>query len=350
MDGLRALCFLAVFFFHDEIRGPNPGRFAWGYAGVYAFFALSGFLVAGILDRIEWGGLPRFYLRRFLRICPPYYLALAIIAASSPIPEWRWLVSYLENSRLADVGGVHHPATGHFWTLSVEFQFYLLFPPIFLLTPRSRRVFLVVALLIASKIARIQLLDASSGPFTVFLTPICAEYLLWGALLALVPRPSTESRAVAAALAGFAILAAWTLWRSGLSPIHGYGPDSWFTILGGTPDGLGSALMVYGLWWSQGRLAAVLSWRPIVYLGTISYGLYIWHMWAIEAAVHSSRWLPAIWRSPWSDRGPWPISLSLTVAISALSWHLFERPILSLGRRPRLHDSPVPEAGSAPMP
>jgi peptidoglycan/LPS O-acetylase OafA/YrhL len=347
MDGLRALCFLAVFFFHDELRRPNPGRFAWGYAGVYVFFALSGFLVAGLLDRLERGGLGNFYVRRFLRICPLYYLALAIIAASGPILEWRSLAAYTENFRLTEAGGVHHPATGHFWTLAIEFQFYLLFPVIFLATPRSRRVTLVVVLLAASKIARIMLLDAHPGPFTLFLTPICVEYLLWGVLFSLAPRPTTERQAVAAALAGFALLAAWTLWRSGFSPIHGYGPDAWFTILGGTPDGLGSALLVYGLWWSRGRLAAVLAWAPIVYLGTISYGLYVWHMWAIEAATHYSRWVPDIWRSPWVEGGPWPISLALTVAISALCWHFFERPILSIGRRSRPQAIP-PVVGPPP--
>lgn len=324
MDGLRALCFLGVFAEH-----AGGTAFHGGYAGVFVFFALSGFLVVGLLDRIDGPGprgLAGFYARRLLRICPLYYAALAVIAAGWHVGGLGWYLAYLQNFPLA-YGGLTGAPTLHFWSLAVEFQFYMLFPPAYLLTPRRHRVALLLALIAASKLARMTLIGPGDGPWVTWITPVAAEYLLWGCLLGLVPRAGAGAVPGAIAGLGAALVVVWTAWVVA----HDHAAGAGGLALGGTIDGIGSALLVYGLWWSRGPLAAALSWRPLVYLGTISYGLYVIHMPMVDLMGMAVRGVPGLWRL-WPIH--WALSLVPTVALAAASWRWFERPIMRWGRRP----------------
>jgi len=136
LDGLRGLAILGVFANHF---GTFPGSQACGWLGICLFFVLSGFLITGILlgqreaialsGSTLWQSLAKFWVRRALRIFPLYYLALALILYFD-VPTARddawWLVTYTHNFQVSLEGwtGIY----GHFWTLCVEEQFYLIWP------------------------------------------------------------------------------------------------------------------------------------------------------------------------------------------------------------------------------
>ena len=138
LDGLRFLAFLAVFYFH-----ARPGKYSWGPEGVRIFFGLSGFLITRILVEGESGNL-RADLKRFIH--PPDAADFPALlcrrrSGSGSGGPWRasgWYLTYTYNVRaflLRDWGG----PVGHFWTLCVEEQFYLLYPLLLLGTPRRFR-------------------------------------------------------------------------------------------------------------------------------------------------------------------------------------------------------------------
>src|SRR5262249_40880734 len=144
LDGLRAVAVLAVVA-HHTLPGPLVDALNPGAAGVRLFFVLSGFLITGILlgcreSMAQQGAgqaLASFYARRFLRIFPLYYFALAVVLLAG-VQEARdgaaWHLAYLSN-----VYGVRQGWLGslaHFWSLAVEEQFYLVWPALVLSLPR----------------------------------------------------------------------------------------------------------------------------------------------------------------------------------------------------------------------
>jgi peptidoglycan/LPS O-acetylase OafA/YrhL len=180
MDGLRFVAFLCVFAYHA--LGES---FRAGGLGVDLFFALSGFLITRILLLNESERPARdlgvFYARRVLRIFPLYYgvLVLFLIRGQLSYPLWQFL--YAQNFLSFSQGALVKP--GHFWTLCVEEQFYLTYPLILALIPRSARLYGIIALIVASAGASI-LLDYlyPTNPMNLVLLPAAAQYLLWGGL------------------------------------------------------------------------------------------------------------------------------------------------------------------------
>jgi peptidoglycan/LPS O-acetylase OafA/YrhL len=325
LDGLRFVAFLAVFYFH-----ARPGVYSWGPEGVRVFFTLSGFLITRILILGESGNLradlERFYIRRTLRIFPLYYAVVALLWLSGILPGVGWYLTYTYNIRawlLHDWGG----PVGHFWTLSVEEQFYLLYPPALLLTSPRFRPALVVGLLAASKAFQAYAHARLSIPWSGFLLPYCGEFLAWGGLAGLVELRSKPGKweGPLAMLAGVALIVAcrrpltWMETGPGLAAILG--------SLSGF--GLGSALVVFGLWRTDSPwIVGPLAFRPVAYLGKISYGLYVYHLLVIERD-----WLSYLPDSYLFRFRHSLGELGLTIAISALSWRFFEGPINRLKGR-----------------
>ena len=141
-DGLRALAVLAVIQHHFGIKAVND-VLAPGGPAVQLFFVLSGYLITGILldarEQADRGAaLTTFYIRRALRIFPAYYVALTLAASLNVnvYDAWPWHAAYLSNVRIALDGKWPGPVS-HFWSLSVEEQFYLLWPMIVLFARRS---------------------------------------------------------------------------------------------------------------------------------------------------------------------------------------------------------------------
>ena len=166
LDGLRAFAVGAVLI-HHFFRPPRIGGVDFALLGVWLFFVLSGFLITGILlrsrDQIDHGGCQRgqvlrqFYARRFLRIFPLYYLVLAL-AATLNLGDVRdtifWHLAYLSNYLFATQrywGAV----TAHFWSLSVEEQFYILWPALILFAPRQLLLKLIISAIAIGPIFRV---------------------------------------------------------------------------------------------------------------------------------------------------------------------------------------------------
>ena len=339
LDGLRFLAFLAVFFFH-----ARPGRYSWGPEGVRIFFALSGFLITRILIQGESGDLrtdlKRFYIRRTLRIFPLYYAVVAWLWVGGLLTGVWWYLTYTYNVRaylLRDWGG----PVGHFWTLCVEEQFYLLYPLALLLTPSRLRLAMLVALLVGSKAFQAHAHARLSIPWSGFLLPYCGEFLIWGCLAGLIELRTKPGRweGSLALFVGVALLLTcrtrpeWLASGPGMLPI--LGSLSGFAM--------GSALIVFGLWrTSNPWIVGPLAFRPVAYLGKISYGLYIYHLLVIERDWLS--YLPESYlfrfREPYGELG-------VTIAIASASWRFFEQPINRL--KDRLTTRSGPAAAAAPQ-
>src|SRR5258708_7747412 len=157
LDSIRAFAILVVLIHHflpvDKII---PTDFiTLGLIGVRLFFVLSGFLITGILLRArgEERALRQFYYRRVLRIFPIYYLTLIIIFVVSPYlrSEGAWLAAYATNY-ITPFKSLE-PA-GHFWTLAVEEQFYLLWPFLMLLAPARYLLKIIVASIVFAVLFR----------------------------------------------------------------------------------------------------------------------------------------------------------------------------------------------------
>lgn len=267
LDGLRALAVLAVVGFHSA----RP-LFSGGSLGVDAFFVLSGWLITSILageaeatGRINYGA---FLVRRARRLLPALFVMLAACLTLAPIfaPDWgprRWAdgvstLIYVQNIRQA-FWAAETPLS-HTWSLAIEEQFYILWPlAVFgLLRLRLRRG-LAVSILLGAwavlTVSRTALEWSGADEVAYFLTPLHATGLLLGAALAL--RPIHNSRG-AIALAVFVAL-----------------------LIGGN-TGLHFSLAITAAEIATVFIIAappgVLRWTPAVFLGRISYGVYLWHI------------------------------------------------------------------------
>ena len=323
LDGLRFFAFLAVFLFHSTNNSEGP--FAWGSDGVLLFFALSGFLITRILMQSESGSLSHdlriFYIRRTLRIFPLYYATLILLLIAGKLPDAVWHFFYAYNVRmfLAQVSA----GPSHFWSLCVEEQFYISYPLIFYFLPKGRRLMALAVLLVGSIALRTTLGQLYPGRQHVgALMPVAAEYLLLGAI------------------AGYAELKG--LWKLSGRLTFWLGVGGYLVALGsiefarwlmtfGLPrldrdlKAAAFALMVYGLWTIvDGPEKKLFSWKPFSWLGKISYGLYVFHVFAIAAV------------SRLEGRAPQfiliPLAFAATVMTATASWYIYEERINGLKR------------------
>lgn len=346
IDGLRFFSFLAVFLFHCQ-----PRNLWFGAYGVHLFFTLSGFLITYLLlasegpDRSRTVGV--FYARRALRIFPAYYLAIGLGLALGTLRLPEWHATYLYNLRVfyastrADVTpffAAYHGTGTHFWSLCIEEQFYLLYPWFFLLVPRARRGLFLGGLILFAMGCRAAFEAWRPGWMYGLLLPVCAEYLAWGALAALLlkegrfPKLSNGPLLWGGALATLGLC---LLDRPRVaSPLELQFQPGWMQ----TVRALAFTALIVGLWRDRDSLLTrFLRLGPLVYLGKISYGLYLYHLfvfapydWLVEAA-------------PWVARLPHDlVLLALTIAMAMTSWHLVELPLNRLkDRLPFLRSRPA---------
>ena len=327
IEGLRGISILLVILFHAGLPWV-PG----GFIGVDVFFVISGFLITGKLWRESQaaGGLniTRFYAWRIRRLLPAALVAVVLITLvglllAAPLNRSEMAAdgaaSALSLANMRFIGSVDYfaPTSSpspflHFWSLSVEEQFYLVWPALILfLTWRGggrRRV--VVALLVAvlaSFALSLWLTDASPAR-AFYLLPTRVWQLGAGGLLALLLVAGTSRRAGLIAWLGLgAILFASVV----LTPEM---PYPGLAVLLPT---LGAVALLYGGSAPSGPLRALTS-APLRFLGKISYSLYLWH-WPLLV-------LPVLWL----ERALSPIEVAAAVAASIavawLSWRFVEQP------------------------
>lgn len=339
LDGGRFVAVLGVMCVHFS---PTLARYGdWGRWGVNYFFVLSGFLITGLLlsgrarreeGRTTAGGEVRhFFVRRCLRLWPVYFATLAVTWAANvefARPMLPWNVSFLSNAYIIHVGswpGVF----SHLWTLAVEQQFYLVWPWLVLFAPRRWLGALFTAVVAAGFLFRA--LAGTTGPAGDLVRwvslPACIDFFAWGALLALW-RARVRHWSRRAGGAGLAIaLGGAALLFCAYASRWGAGAPALRDALAGLGWGLASAaLIVHCLSDCDSPLRRILRLKPLVYLGSISYGTYLLHNFSHRFGPGLLRHL--IGRSYFAHELPHVLYLmTLSIAVSALSWHLLESPI-----------------------
>ena len=328
LDGFRAVAVGLVTVFHG-----TQARFSGGFIGVDMFFVLSGFLITALLvQEYEMRGqisFSKFYLRRLLRLAPAL-LALLVIntvfvvalspdrakqfcaSAASLFFVMNWVVAF----SFPCVGNL-----GHMWSLGIEAQFYLVWPALLLaavvLKGRTGVACLAIMLIVSCVAWRTYLVLGGSPPtrtYNGFDTR--ADTLFIGCLLAVLPYQRFALAAQrswlvpASFLSIIALLATWDAkW------VHLGG----FTVVALSAAWIITALMAPG---SSALVAALRTW-PAVYIGRISYGIYLWHLLFASAlfgiGVPYAYVLAAI--------------IPLSIAAASISYSLIERPFLGLKDR-----------------
>lgn len=326
IDGLRGVAVAAVVVHHFS-RAWLPG----GFVGVDIFFVISGFLIGGILWReLTSRGtidVPHFLLRRLRRLAPAYFVMAAVTTVAAYfilLPfEFREYaksliasVVYLSNVQFFREAGYFDIASEnkillHTWSLAVEEQFYLFLPVLLLVFRRSKRMLIGVlaAILVISLVACI-LVTPLSPTATFFLFPFRAWELLLGVGLAIAWTERRFSGAYGGALSWLGIV----LIAVGVAltrPEHDF-PGAWALL-----PTVGTVLLLLNMN-DRNPVNSVLSWRPIVMLGLISYSLYLWH------------W-PVLTLASYYHDGEQPSSmvlwLAVAIGLSILSWRFVERPV-----------------------
>jgi peptidoglycan/LPS O-acetylase OafA/YrhL len=358
LDGLRAIAFLLVFFFHI-------GWLHFGWIGVQLFFVLSGFLITGILQDMKTtlaakAYFIKFYGRRFLRIFPLYYFYLFAIWL---IVSWMvadgykmkymamfrdqfpFALTYIYDFYMAsDLFVSTSNFLTHFWSLAVEEQFYIFWPLLVFLTPRikTKQVFIfVVGLSILFRFAILFGLDTpilasfrSNAPQVIYALPFShMEAFALGALLTVIelPKPRLQFYALLIGLPIVGILTDLLVtgkWGSlsnlgfplfmptALKPVWGYSAVNYFC-----------AILIYGVARKE-WFVRFLDSRPMIFLGKISYGLYIYHfsiIWFVTVPFGR----PAMSLSPLTTF----LAFTLTVIVASLSYYLIEKPLIDLKDR-----------------
>ena len=327
LDGLRAIAIAATIIVHVGffLPGGLAALFPGGWIGVDIFFVLSGFLITRLLaDEMRRNGrisLKRFYIRRVLRLFPAYaVLLLADIAFSifvlhdTTVYKAAMLsVGYVMNWNRA-FDWFPQASLGHTWSLSMEEQFYIVWPGLFiLLKPRRPLVWLLGAL--AAMVAwRSYLVLGGAGTertYNGFDTH--ADTLLIGCALALA-RPGERVRQVAARFV-FVPVAALVAVLLGLNY-----RDPFIQTVGFTLAGLATAWTILAAM-QPGWLRRALSVRPLTYTGKISYGLYLWHAPIMMLGAKFIHGYPSL------------LLIPLSYGIAALSYAYAEKPFLRLKAR-----------------
>ncbi len=342
LDGIRFILFLMVYTTHYH---PMPLKVDYfGYA-LPVFFVMSGFLITNVLLSATaptlLGKLKIFYIRRILRICPAYYVVvLALIIIGSLSYPLSYLF-YLINIKLFSLS-VSQPSAEfhawfmqawrsqslHLWSLSVEEQFYILYPLVLYLTAARFRTLMLFTLLAASIAARFWFMANYPRSFYGTLLPVCTEYFVWGCLFAWFEINNKLE----------CLSASWTLLLSTVVIVglifteHSLKQAGFFQFTTShyqTPIALAMGFFIWALWAIDDDhvVARILSWKPLVYFGAMSYTLYLVHLLALDVFILTGIDLPFVQQTD-QIVGAFITTLLMGIAV----WHLVEMPAYSLRR------------------
>ena len=342
IDGLRAVAVVSVLLFHGELKCPG------GYVGVDVFFVISGFLITSLILRDLRAGsfsLGEFWERRIRRIMPALLLMVLVTLLVGGLLLMPGDYRHLAGSTIAQAimganvffwrdgvvaGGYFAKESEerpllHTWSLSVEEQFYVIFPVVLALMFKSgvlKRPRVLQSVLLASVVAGLvgAVYALKVDPSAAFyLLPARAWELLCGAWLASLSAESASGRRWVREVASLLGLAGI------LVPFFLYTDETTFPGLAAVPPCLGAMLVI----WSGGSkdggreggatsVGRILKWRPVVFIGLISYSLYLWH-WPV--LVFGRYW--------WFGGMTWYFRAGLLVLAGVLgfvSWRFVETP------------------------
>jgi peptidoglycan/LPS O-acetylase OafA/YrhL len=361
LDGLRAIAVALVLADHGGIPGMDGG-----FLGVDVFFVLSGFLITSLLlDELGRTGridLTGFWIRRARRLLPALVLMVLTVAAarellpnqslaglrSDAIAAFLWVANWRFVAQKTDyfTQGAPPSPLQHAWSLGVEEQYYFVWPLLLiavtlLLAARARRYFqratvggVRFAIFVIATLGAL----ASAAAAIVFTTDATRDRIYFGT--------DTRAQALLVGSAAAALLVrdwpslnrGWCLirtrWRrrvarflpvvglAGVATLAHYATGSAIEFRHGLliAAAVAAVLVVSPVALEQrGAIARLLALRPLVWLGTISYGVYLWH-WPIFLALNGER-------TGWSGLPLFAARCAATVAVAAASWWLIEQPI-----------------------
>jgi peptidoglycan/LPS O-acetylase OafA/YrhL len=329
LDGLRALAVLMVFVHH--VYFP-----AHGWEGVTLFFVLSGFLITGILRRARmqpdfWRS---FYIKRATRILPPLVIFFLITISFYRPPLWSmpFYIGFAANI----MESIGHSMGSHFvvlWSLSVEEHFYLLWPIAVRFLSRRRLIQLSIGILVVDPLLRVVATPWFSGYAPIYmLTPFQIDGLAAGSLIALL-NERDEARPAFARWSGPAMLSLTVLYVGLSYLVPSFSRDEntrLFNGLGYSMILLGMAALLAYVYYRPGCvLSRILASPPVFFLGSISYGFYLFHYVMQDIAADIMR---MIYAAPHGRRAQ-PLGFLLALGLSWLSFHFYEKPILLWGRK-----------------
>lgn len=328
LDGVRAIAITLVLGAHAlgtrNLPAFRTARALFADVGVRTFFVLSGYLITVLLlresERTGRISLRGFYLRRATRIFPAFYVFLGTVAILVAcgylvVPSVQlWLASvYLTNFQAFRAWPI-----GHLWSLSVEEHFYLLWPLTLAFVGRRRACIGVIVVIILSPFVRFVAWHMSDGiqPLIRNASPFVFDALATGCLLALVRTHLEKQRAYMTTLAApWFWLVPVLLVASLLAPTPGWMPKPGITLAN-----FGIAMAIHrGLLYPTSRVSRFLETTPMVWIGTISYSLYLWQQLFLD-------------RTQTSWPHAFPINIAMAFALAAASYYLVERPILTWSR------------------
>jgi peptidoglycan/LPS O-acetylase OafA/YrhL len=338
LDGWRGIAILLVIAHHaGHEHYPDQAWANLGSLGVDIFFVLSGYLITARLleerDKSSTIDLKSFYIRRAFRILPPvlcYLAAICVLAfflnlEIQPSQIIGALFFFRNYQLAAHPGGF---ATGHFWSLSIEEHFYLLWPVLLLRlgNKRSLRVAIIGAYLCAiwriydrtfphSLIGR--MLPGSSEAFRALRTDVMLDGLLLGSALAiLLIRPSVRNFILRNFPKETPLVCTVILMMLNYPWAKGYGTLAHYSLL--------TVIVASTLIVKEGLAYKWLNFAPLVWIGKLSYSLYIWQQIFLLHPVGSF---------PLGPMNTFPLNVIALFAIAACSFYLLEQPAIAMGRQ-----------------
>ena len=328
IDGMRAIAVMLVLVFHFSlVTGARAG-----FLGVDVFFVISGFLITTILKRqldTSTFSLSAFYVNRIRRLAPALLVVLLMVSSAGAL--WLFPHQLIELSKQIFVSqlyvanfyfwrsinyfglGVHDVFLLHTWSLAVEEQFYLIYPVCMLLLHRHLKKYFWAAIGLGFLVSfGLNILFVSQKPeATFYLLPTRAWELLMGALVPLVAAKLERTKFIdemISLLGASLIVIGVTCYRN----------DFHFPGFYALLPTIGTACLLLSGQGSVTAISKALSWTPIVYIGKISYSLYLVH-WPINVFAdlliedYSREWRVAMF--------------ALSIVLAALVYHLVEDPL-----------------------
>lgn len=348
LDILRGIAILIVVFYHNF---SSVSFFRFGWMGVDLFFVLSGFLITNLLleSRQNKNYIRNFYVRRFLRIFPLYYLILIVFFTFSPLlfsakgpattysyyndnKLWYW--SYFQNWLMVHKGPPPVPFLAHFWSLAIEEQFYVFWPIILFFVKKLDTLKRVIyALIITAVISRVCTWYVNPNEVETFYcsTLTRMDSLLMGCLLAVHLKQGREVNLV---LIKWVILSFLLLIATSLLLFGNVRQDNLlFPTIGYTISAAFFSSILYHIIKNESSLVKwIKHLKPLHFIGKISYGVYVFHI----PVYLTLNFLLTDYLELYSDSLLSRafiiscLSFLITLVISTFSFYLLEKPILNL--------------------
>jgi peptidoglycan/LPS O-acetylase OafA/YrhL len=328
LNGWRAIAVMLVIGSHASVMMQNSGTAVGSFAasifshagiGVDVFFAISGYLICSLLlkEKSIDGtiDLPAFYRRRAFRILPALIGYLAAIgtlreAGILPTVSIGELLSSLLFVRNYFDGSWY---TGHFWSLAIEEHFYIFVPVMLMVLSWKNSLRLAIAIAVAC--ATIRLLESGLPDLKVeFRTEARLDAIMYGAIFALIVfrfRPAFEHYLTLPTVAGAVILAILLCYLLPYMPLRR-------TVLAMMMP----VLIVYTTINYKSAFGQFLEWKPLQWVGKLSYSLYIWQMLFLVSGERAMPWVQGF-----------PISFVFIIGCASASYYLIERPFIALGHQ-----------------